>query len=81
MHRHRIIWVGLTSVVLLAALVGMIISHRRLRGAYREIFKRKMELSEMRPAHPEPVKTAGAEAEKGEVRRPKAKGLTPVTGE
>ncbi len=65
MHRHRIIWVGLTSVVLLAALVGMIISHRRLRGAYREIFKRKMELSEMRPAHPEPVKTVGAEAEKG----------------
>lgn len=65
MHRHRIIWVGLASVVLLAALVGMIISHRRLRGAYREIFKRNMELSEMRPAHPEPVKTAGAEAEKG----------------
>lgn len=35
----------------------------------------------MRPAHPEPVKTAGAESEKGEVRRPKAKGLTPVMGE
>lgn len=51
-ERQRMIWVGVTCVVLLIAIVLILIWHRRLRMAYKEIFKRNMELSTMRPQYP-----------------------------
>ncbi len=44
-QRQRMMWMGITGVVLLGALVCLFISHRRLWSAYREIFRRNMELT------------------------------------
>lgn len=44
-HRQRLLWATVTGAVLLLALLFLYLSHRRLRSAYREIFKRNMELS------------------------------------
>ena len=52
MERQRMIWVGITCVILLIAVVLLLIWHRRLSMAYKEILKRNMELSTMRPQYP-----------------------------
>lgn len=56
MLQRRIIVISITAgVILFVALVLLLISHRRLRGAYREIYKSYMEHSSMEGLFP-PVK-------------------------
>lgn len=59
MQRQRMLWIGLTSVLLLIAVIVLLAWHRRLRRAYKEIFKRNMELSNMRPQYVAPETEAG----------------------
>ncbi len=60
-QRQRTLWVSITCTLALLALIGLLYSHRRLKGAYREIFKRNMELSQVVS-----TQTIAAEADKAD---------------
>lgn len=58
LQRQIIIWVSLTGLILLVAFVLLFFSHRRLRAAYREIYKSYMEHTSLENIIPDVPVTA-----------------------